>query len=98
MTTRGIRGAITIESDTKNHILSATKELLDEILCVNPDLKSADITSAFFTVTDDVASVHPALAARQMGWDQVPMMCARENTGGRKFAVMYPCVDPLEYG
>ena len=78
MTTRGIRGAITIESDTKNHILSATKELLDEILCVNPDLKSADITSAFFTVTDDVASVHPTLAARQMGWDQVPMMCARE--------------------
>jgi chorismate mutase len=78
MTTRGIRGAITIESDTKDHILSATKELLDAILCANPDLKTADIASAFFTVTDDVALVHPALAARQMGWDQVPMLCARE--------------------
>ncbi len=39
MTTRGIRGAITIECDTKDHILSATKELLDAILCANPDLK-----------------------------------------------------------
>jgi len=78
MTTRGIRGAITIESDTKNHILSATKELLEAIVCANPDLKTADIASAFFTVTDDIASAHPALAARQMGWGQVPMMCARE--------------------
>ena len=78
MTTRGIRGAITIESDTKDHILSATKELLDGILCANPDLESADIASAFFTVTDDIASAHPALAARQMGWGQVPMLCARE--------------------
>ena len=78
MTTRGIRGAITIESDAKDDLLSATKELLDEILCTNPDLKTADIASVFFTVTDDIASVHPALAARQMGWDQVPMMCARE--------------------
>ena len=78
MTTRGIRGATTIQSDTKDQLLSATKELLDEILCANPDLKSVDIASAFFTVTDDIASVHPALAARQIGWDQVPMMCARE--------------------
>ncbi|MFZ1041300.1 MAG: chorismate mutase [Anaerolineales bacterium] len=78
MTTRGIRGATTIESDAKDQLLFATKELLDEILCANPDLKSADIASAFFTVTDDIASVHPALAARQMGWDQVPMICARE--------------------
>ena len=78
MTTHGIRGAITIESDTKDHLLAATKELLDGILCANPDLKTADIASAFFTVTDDIASAHPALAARQMGWDQVPMLCARE--------------------
>ena len=78
MTTRGIRGAITIESDTKDNVFSATKELLDAILHANPDLKLADIASAFFTVTDDIASAHPALGARQMGWDQVPMMCARE--------------------
>ena len=78
MTTRGIRGATTIESDTKDHILSATKELLDAILCANPDLKTVDIVSAFFTVTDDIVSSYPALGARQIGWDQVPMMCACE--------------------
>jgi len=78
MTTRGIRGATTIESDTTDRVLFATKELLGAILCANPDLKTADIASAFFTVTDDIVSVHPALGARQMGWDQVPMMCARE--------------------
>jgi len=78
MTTRGIRGATTIEFDTKDNLLFATKELLDAILCANPDLKATDIASAFFTVTDDIVSVHPALAARQMGWNQVPMMCACE--------------------
>ena len=78
MTTRGVRGAITIESDTKENVLSATKELLEAILRVNSDLKTDDIASAIFTVTDDIVSVYPALAARQIGWTQVPMMCARE--------------------
>ena len=78
MTMRGIRGAITIEHDTSSEVLSATKELLEALLCANSDLKLADIASAFFTVTDDIASAYPALAARQMGWDQVPMMCMRE--------------------
>lgn len=75
---RGIRGATTIETDTKDDILSATRELLDSILASNPHLKTDDIAAALFTVTDDIASAYPALAARQMGWDLVPMMCARE--------------------
>lgn len=75
---RGIRGATTIETDTKDDILSATRELLDAILASNPGLKTDDIAAALFTVTDDIASAYPALAARQMGWDLVPMMCARE--------------------
>ncbi|MCL4529353.1 MAG: chorismate mutase [Chloroflexi bacterium] len=78
MTIRGIRGATTIESDTKDNILSATKELLDAILAANLGLQTDDIASAIFTVTDDVVSAYPALAARQIGWTQVPMMCARE--------------------
>jgi chorismate mutase len=78
MQQRGIRGATTIETDTKDNVLSATRELLDAILAANPDLKTDDIASAWFTVTDDIASAYPALAARQMGWDLVPMMCARE--------------------
>ncbi|HUH99240.1 MAG TPA: chorismate mutase [Anaerolineales bacterium] len=78
MTTRGVRGATTIELDTKGNILSATKELLDAILHANPDLATADIASAYFTVTEDIRSAYPALAARQIGWDQVPIMCACE--------------------
>jgi len=78
MTTRGIRGATTISLDSKEDILSATKELLNAIYQANPDLKTEDIASALFTVTEDVTSAFPALAARQTGWDQVPMMCARE--------------------
>ena len=78
MTTRGIRGAITIGADTQQNVLSATRELLSAILASNPGLTSNAIGSAFFTVTDDIASAYPALAARQMDWGQVPMMCARE--------------------
>lgn len=78
MTTRGIRGATTIETDTKENVLSATRELLEAILASNPVLKTDDIASALFTVTEDIVSAYPALAARHMGWDLVPMMCARE--------------------
>ncbi len=78
MTTRGIRGATTIASDSKENVLSATRELLDEILASNPGLRTDDIASALFTATDDIASTYPALAARQLGWTQIPIMCARE--------------------
>jgi len=78
MTTRGIRGAITVHADQPNLILAATQELLDEILRTNPGLHTEDIASAIFSTTDDLVSVYPALAARQMGWEHVPMMCARE--------------------
>ncbi|MEW5940602.1 MAG: chorismate mutase [Chloroflexota bacterium] len=78
MPTRGLRGATTVADDSRDEVLSATAELLDAILRANPSLRTDDLASALFTVTDDIASVHPALAARQMGWDLVPMMCARE--------------------
>lgn len=78
MTIRGIRGATTVSADVKEVVLSVTQELLTSILEANPGLRSEDIASALFTVTDDITSAYPALAARQMGWSQVPMMCARE--------------------
>ena len=78
MTTRGIRGAITIASDSEENVLSATGELLEVILDANPELKTDDIGSVFFTVTEDIVSAYPALVARQMGWTLVPMICARE--------------------
>jgi monofunctional chorismate mutase, gram positive type, clade 1 len=78
MTTRGIRGAITVTADRPDLILAATQELIEAILRANPGLHTEDISSAIFTTTDDLLSVYPALAARQMGWQHVPMMCARE--------------------
>jgi chorismate mutase len=78
MTTRGIRGATTVTADEKEQVLSATQELLTSILEANPSLRMEDIASAVFTVTDDISAAHPALAARQIGWNLVPMLCARE--------------------
>lgn len=78
MQQRGVRGATTVEADEKERVLSATRELLLAILASNPGLETDDIASALFTVTDDIASAYPARAARQLGWDRVPMMCARE--------------------
>lgn len=78
MPTRGIRGAITVSADQPELILAATRELLEAILDANVGMHPVDIGSAFFTVTDDLRSTFPAQAARQMGWSQVPMMCARE--------------------
>jgi chorismate mutase len=78
MPIRGIRGAITVTADEPELILQATRELLEEILAENGGMQPEDIASAIFTVTDDLASTFPAQAARQMGWDLVPMLCARE--------------------
>jgi len=78
MPTRGVRGATTVAADEPELILQATRELLEEILDENEDMKPEDIASAIFTVTEDLASTFPAQAARQMGWSLVPMLCARE--------------------
>ena len=78
MPIRGVRGATTVAADEPNLILQATRELLEELLEENENMKPEDIASAIFTVTDDLVSTFPAQAARQMGWELVPMLCARE--------------------
>lgn len=78
MTIRGIRGATTVAADEPDLILQATRELLEEILGENNGMCPEDVASAIFTVTDDLVSTFPAQAARQMGWDIVPMLCGRE--------------------
>jgi len=78
MPIRGIRGAITVSADEPDLILQATRELLEGILEENEGMQSEDVASAVFTVTDDLASTFPAQAARQIGWELVPMLCARE--------------------
>ena len=78
MPIRGIRGATTVTADEPELILQATRELLEEILAENDEMKPEDVASVVFTVTDDLNSTFPAQGARQMGWGLVPMMCARE--------------------
>lgn len=78
MPIRGIRGATTVTADQPDLILQATRELLEAILAENAGMLPEDVGSAIFTVTDDLTSTFPAQAARQMGWDMVPMLCGRE--------------------
>lgn len=74
---RGIRGATTVTENAAEAMLAATHELLAQLVMVNR-LASDEIASAIFTVTDDLDAVYPAEAARQMGWDDVPLLCMRE--------------------
>ena len=74
---RGIRGAITVENNDREEILVATSELLGVLIHENK-VQTEDIASASFTLTDDLDAVFPALAARQIGWNEVPLICMRE--------------------
>ena len=78
MPVRGVRGAIDVSDDRPEEILYGTRELLSAMLEGNPELRSEDIASAIFTTTDDLNSAYPARAAREMGWNAVPMICGRE--------------------
>ncbi len=78
MPMRGIRGATTVCKNEVQEILTATRQLLQAILEENPTLEPEDIASILFTVTDDLQTAYPARAAREMGWSEVPMMCAGE--------------------
>ncbi|TRY28146.1 chorismate mutase [Brevibacillus sp. LEMMJ03] len=78
MGVRGIRGAITIENDTQDEIVSATKLLLEEMVSRN-GVRADDIASILITTTEDIKATFPAQAARLLdGWQYVPLMCARE--------------------
>lgn len=74
---RGIRGATTVERNDREEILAATTELV-QLLVLHNDLHTDDIASAIFTVTDDLNAEFPAVAARNLGWTEVALMCARE--------------------
>jgi chorismate mutase len=78
MSVRGIRGATSIPADTQEEILSATRELLKAMLTENIELKKEDIASVLFTTTQDVTAEFPPVAARTLGWNQVPMLCSHE--------------------
>lgn len=78
MPIRGIRGANEVADNTAEAILEATRTLLLAILKANPSLRPEDIASIFFTLTPDLNATYPAFAARQLGWDHTPLLCAQE--------------------
>ena len=72
-----LRGATTVERNSSDEILDATETLMREIMARN-GLTPEDVVSCLFTLTEDLDAQFPAVAARQLGFDQVPLMCARE--------------------
>jgi chorismate mutase len=77
MRLRAIRGAITVERDDPEMIYAATRELLSEIVARNA-IDLDHVISVIFTVTPDLTSAFPAMAARSMGWLDVPLLCTME--------------------
>ena len=74
---RGVRGATTVEANTREEILEATRQLLALMVRRN-GIERRDVASAIFTVTKDLDAEFPALAARQLGWSDVPLLCGYE--------------------
>lgn len=77
MPVRGIRGAIDVARNSKEEILSRTGELLRALVRANR-IKADDVAAAIFSLTPDLDAEFPAIAARRMGWTDVPLMCAAE--------------------
>lgn len=77
MMIRGVRGATTVESNSPEAIIDATKELLGAMIKAN-EIDKDDVASAFFTLTQDLNAEFPAVAARQMGWTDVALLCGHE--------------------
>ena len=76
---RGVRGAVTVKENTEDAILAATRELLQVIIQRN-EMHPDDVASVYFTTTMDLNATYPALAARQLGWSDVALMCGHEMT------------------
>ena len=74
---RALRGATTVDADTVDDVKERTIALLCTMVERN-DVRHDDIISILFTATDDIRSTFPASAAREIGYGDVPLICARE--------------------
>ena len=72
-----LRGANSVEANDAESILSATGELMRELMERN-HLRAQDMVSCIFTLTEDLDAEFPAVAARRLGLSKVPLLCARE--------------------
>ncbi|MCC7087294.1 MAG: chorismate mutase [Pirellulales bacterium] len=77
MPCRGVRGATTVAANTRDDILAATRQLVALMVRRN-GIEPGDVASAIFTTTPDLDAEFPALAARQLGWLEVPLLCGHE--------------------
>ena len=77
MPVRGIRGATTVSMNEAAAIVEATEELLHELVRLN-GLDVEEIAFAYFTTTPDLDAEFPALAARRLGWLDVPLLCGHD--------------------
>lgn len=77
MMCRGVRGAVTAKANTEEAILAATRELIEAMVRTN-GIESEDVASVYLTTTRDLNATYPALAARQLGWLDVPLLCGHE--------------------
>lgn len=73
MMIRGVRGAITVEENTKDDIWSATQELLETMVQRN-NIHEDDVASILFTTTPELTAAYPARAARIFGWSRTALM------------------------
>jgi chorismate mutase len=73
----GIRGATTVEENSRDAILDATKDLLECIVAEN-EVDRSQVAAVWFTTTQDLNAEYPALAARRLGWMNVALLCAHE--------------------
>jgi len=74
---RGIRGATTAVANTAEAITDATEELLQHLVAIN-EIDPTEVAFAYFTTTGDLDAEFPALAARRMGWLDVPLLCGHD--------------------
>ena len=74
---RAVRGATQLEKDDRDHMLDRVAEMVTDVMASN-NLAVDDFISVIFTATSDVTSEFPAYAARQLGFGDVPLLCARE--------------------
>ena len=77
MRVRAVRGATQLREDSREHMLERVAEMVSGVMDAN-DLSVDDFISIVFTATADLRSEFPAYAARQLGFDDVPLICARE--------------------
>lgn len=74
---RGIRGATTVDQNSRAAILEATQELLGEMIRRNA-VVADEVASVWFTTTQDLDAEFPAVAARELGWNNLALMCSHE--------------------